>query len=141
MFPQNLQTDDDIEALKPSGSSYKKFIGRSLFILVQPTGRKYWRFKYRFDGKAKTLALGVFPQISISTAIKARDDAKKMLGRGIDPMLVRHEEKDIKKEMSKIPIFRMNIADSGELTIQNNSSSIKLTKSQTEALKLLLTST
>jgi hypothetical protein len=138
MFPQKLLSDSDIEYLKPMSSSYKRSVGKSLFILVEPNGGKYWRFKYHYNGKSKTLAIGVFPHVTLSTAIKLRDEAKELLEQGIDPSLIKREAKRIKTEMSKTPVFRMNISRDGELTIQNKITAIKLTKLQTEALKSFL---
>lgn len=68
MFPQNLTNDADIDALKPCDDYYKKSVGKSLFILVMPSGSKYWRLRYRIEGKEKSLALGVFPEINFATA-------------------------------------------------------------------------
>ena len=46
---------------------------------------KYWRFYYRFDGKQKTLALGVYPDVSLKNARKLRDKARELVAQGIDP--------------------------------------------------------
>lgn len=64
---------------------------RGLFLLIQPikplqqTNSKYWRFAYRFNGKQKTLALGVFPNISLAEARQLCEDARRLLKEGIDP--------------------------------------------------------
>jgi len=57
--------------------------------LVQPTGSELWRLAYRFAGKQKTLALDIYPAVSVADARLARDAAKKMLAQGIDPSLRR----------------------------------------------------
>ena len=54
-----------------------------MYLLVKETG-KYWRMNYRFLGKRKTLALGVYPDVSLSTARKRHDEARKLLAEGID---------------------------------------------------------
>lgn len=56
-----------------------------LYVLVQPSGSKYWRMKYRFAGKEKLLALGSYPETKLSEARIKRDDAKKLLAAGTDP--------------------------------------------------------
>jgi integrase len=56
-----------------------------LFLLVQPNGAKYWRLAYRYVGKQKTLALGVYPDVSLKDARQRRDDARKLLADDIDP--------------------------------------------------------
>ncbi|GAV19927.1 putative prophage CPS-53 integrase [Mariprofundus micogutta] len=63
-----------------------------LYLQVTPVG-KYWRINYRFAGKQKTLALGIYPSISLKQARVARDDAKRQLSQGIDP----NQDKQAKK--------------------------------------------
>lgn len=58
--------------------------GGGLYLLVKPAG-KYWRMDYRFADKRKTLALGVYPAVSLADARKARDAARELLAKGIDP--------------------------------------------------------
>lgn len=53
--------------------------GQGLFLLIQPNGKKYWRYSYRFDGKQKTLALGVFPEVSLAEARELREEARALL--------------------------------------------------------------
>jgi len=56
-----------------------------MFLLVQPNGAKYWRLSYRFLGKQKTLALGVYPAVTLATARKKRDEAREQIAAGVDP--------------------------------------------------------
>lgn len=74
-----------IKALKATDKPQKVFDGGGMFLLVQTNGNKYWRMAYRFDGKAKTLALGVYPDVSLADARDMRDKAKKLLKAGDDP--------------------------------------------------------
>src|SRR5262249_46045943 len=67
--------------------------GGGLFLLTQPGGSKLWRFAYRFAGKQKTLALGVYPAVSLADARSGRDRAKRLLAQGIDPSLQRKAER------------------------------------------------
>jgi integrase len=59
--------------------------GGGLFLQTMPSGSKYWRLAYRFDAKQKTLALGVYPAVSLKEARKRRDAARELLAGGIDP--------------------------------------------------------
>ena len=60
--------------------------GQGLFLLIQPNGKKYWRYSYRFEGKQKTLALGVFPEVSLADARDLRNDARVLLKKTkVDP--------------------------------------------------------
>ena len=61
-------TDIRVRNEKPKAKDIKLFDGDGLFLLVTTKGGKYWRFKYRFDGKEKLLALGTYPEKSLSDA-------------------------------------------------------------------------
>jgi integrase len=62
---------------------------KSLFLFVTPSGGKYWRFKYRFGGKEKKLAFGVYPEVSFAEAREKRDQARKMVANDVDPGVVK----------------------------------------------------
>lgn len=78
-------SDIAVRKAKPEAKPYKMADGGGLFLLVQPNGSKYWRLAYRYQAKQKLLALGVYPDVSISLARERRDDARKLLAQGIDP--------------------------------------------------------
>ena len=78
-------TDAKIRAAKPDEKPYKLADSGNMFLLVHPNGSRYWRLRYRFLGKEKTLALGVYPDISLSEAREKRDSARKQIAEGIDP--------------------------------------------------------
>lgn len=78
-------TDTAVRNAKLKAKLYKLFDERGLFLLVSPTGGKWWRLKYRFDGKEKLLSLGVYPDVSLKDARELRDEARKRLATGIDP--------------------------------------------------------
>lgn len=67
--------------------------GGGLFLLVEPRGSKLWRLAYRFNGKQKTLSLGIYPFVGLKDARDRRDRAKELLARGIDPGEHRKQEK------------------------------------------------
>ncbi|WP_230959581.1 tyrosine-type recombinase/integrase [Erythrobacter donghaensis] len=64
-----------------------------LFVLIQPSGGKLWRFKYRFDGREKKLAIGTYPVIGLAEARRRRDQARELLSAGKDPSRERLREK------------------------------------------------
>ncbi len=78
-------TDTAIRNAKPGEKPAKIFDERGLFLLVTPTGGKWWRLRYKFDGKEKLLSLGVYPDTGLKDARTRRDDARKLLADGIDP--------------------------------------------------------
>ncbi len=71
--------------------------GAGLYLLITADGSKYWRLKYRWHGKEKVLALGVYPDTKASDARAKRDEAKKLLREGRDPSAVRREQKQAAK--------------------------------------------
>lgn len=78
-------TDTAIRNAKPQAKPYKLADEKGLFLQVQPNGSRYWRFKYRFDGKEKLLALGVYPDVSLKEAREKRDAARKQVAADVDP--------------------------------------------------------
>lgn len=74
-----------VENAKPKETDYKLTDGGSLYLLVKKNGTKAWRMNYRFNGKQATLALGVFPDVSLALARKRRDEARQLLADGVDP--------------------------------------------------------
>jgi integrase len=86
-------SDSQIRALRPRAKAYKKADQRGLFIEVHPTGSKLWRWKYRFNGSDKRIALGRYPDVSIAAARRLQEDARRQLEAGRDPLQERKREK------------------------------------------------
>ncbi len=86
-------TDPAARKAKPKSKPYKKADGGGLFLLVQPNGSKYWRLKYRFAGKEKTLALGIYPDVTLADARERREAARKLLANDTDPSAVKQAQK------------------------------------------------
>lgn len=82
-------TETGIKALKPYAKIYKKSDAKGLFLEITPTGGKHWRYRYRYAGKDKRIALGSFPEISLAEARERRDRAAKQLANGTDPARTR----------------------------------------------------
>jgi len=90
-----------VEAAKPrpktNPKDYKIYDEKGLYLLVKANGSKYWRLRYRFDGKEKLLALGVYPKISLSVARGMQDKAIKLLDASVDPSTDRKQRNDADK--------------------------------------------
>lgn len=86
-------TDVKCRAAKGRKAPYKLSDGGGLHLLVAPSGARYWRLAYRWMGKQRTLAIGVYPDISLSDARDARDEAKRHLAAGTDPSAVKREKR------------------------------------------------
>ncbi len=82
-------SDTSARNAKPLDKPYKLSDGGGLFLLVNPSGSKYWRLKYRINGKEKLLSLGVYPQVSLKAAREKRDEIKAFIAQGIDPSIER----------------------------------------------------
>jgi hypothetical protein len=106
-------TDTAIRNAKPAAKPVKLFDERGLFLLVTPAGGKWWRFRYKFDGKEKLLSLGVYPDIPLASrtlkdeetgkarkikgARELRDEARELLAQGVDPGENRKAQKATKQ--------------------------------------------
>lgn len=86
-------TDMKVKAAKGQEKPYKLSDERGLHLLVNPNGAKLWRLSYRFTGKQKTLAVGAYPDVSLSSAREKRDEARKLLANGVDPNEVKKAQK------------------------------------------------
>lgn len=78
-----------IKSTKAAEKPRKLFDGGGLYLLIAPSGGKYWRLKYRFGGKEKSLSLGAYPEVTLGAARKLRDEARAFLVAGVDPSEVR----------------------------------------------------
>jgi integrase len=83
-----------IRSAKPREKAYKLTDEKGLFLFITSNGGKYWRFKYRFGGKEKKLAFGVYPEVSLAEARERRDQARKLLANDVDPGVVKQAAKN-----------------------------------------------
>ncbi|KGC85380.1 phage integrase family protein [Burkholderia pseudomallei] len=86
-------TDTAIRNAKPTDKPVRLFDGGGLYLEIAPSGGKWWRLKYRFGGKEKRYSLGVYPEVTLATARKKRDEAREKLAAGIDPGEAKKAEK------------------------------------------------
>ncbi len=69
-------TDIQVNKSRPKDKNFSLFDGGGLYLLITTTGGKLWRFKYRFEGKEKLIALGAYPDISLLEARELRQEAR-----------------------------------------------------------------
>jgi integrase len=86
-------TATHIRNAKPKAKAYKLSDGGGMYLLVKPDGARYWRLDYRFSGKRRTLALGVYPTVTLSGARTQREAARASLAQHIDPSTVKKAAK------------------------------------------------
>jgi integrase len=85
----DMLNDAKLRAARPREKAYKLTDGHQLYLFVTPKGGKLWRMDYGFDGKRKCLSIGPYPLVSLVEAREKRDDARKILANGKDPMVVK----------------------------------------------------
>jgi integrase len=85
--------DTTIRNVKAGSKPKNLFDGKGLFLLVTPKGGKWWRFKYQFNGKTKTISFGTYPEVSLAQAREKRKIAREQVAAGIDPGEVRKAQK------------------------------------------------
>ncbi len=90
-------SDSAVRSTKKRTRAFKKSDGHGMYLLVQPNGARYWRFKYRFAGKEKLFAIGVYPEVTLKEARAKCDEARRMLRDGIDPSDARKSQRRQKK--------------------------------------------
>ena len=99
-------TEVKIRNAKGRAAPYKLADGGALYLLVRADGARYWRMDYRWQGKRRTLALGVYPVVTLSEARTARDLAKKQLASGVDLSAQRRRDK-IASKVASANTFRL----------------------------------
>ncbi|MDP1963679.1 MAG: integrase arm-type DNA-binding domain-containing protein, partial [Reyranella sp.] len=92
-MPTKPLTAFALRSLKPRSRAYKVADGGGLYLLVNPSGSCLWRLAYRFAGKQRTLAIGVYPRIGLADARKAREAAKDLLADDRDPSAEKKQAK------------------------------------------------
>ena len=114
-------TASQIKSAKATNKPIKLADGRGLYVLVKLNGAKYWRLKYRFAGKEKLLALGVFPAVSLAQARLLCAEAKALLAANRDPSLTKQIQKNLLQNKSQDTFeavanewFAAKIADKSE---------------------------
>jgi integrase len=95
-------TELAIKKAKPEAKDYKLGDGGGLYLLVKTTGSKCWRLKYRIAGKEKLLAVGVYPDVSLSQARERRNDARKLLANGGDPSAIKQTAKQTQQKALQV---------------------------------------
>lgn len=105
-----MLSDTAIKTAKAKDKPYKLYDEKGMFVLITPTGSKYFRLKYRFENKEKNLALGAYPETSLKNAREKRDEARIQIISGIDPSQSKKETKQLAVEKQqntfKLVFFR-----------------------------------
>ena len=90
-----------IDKTKPQAKTVRLSDGRGMYLEIAPAGGKWWRFKYRIDGKEKRISLGVYPDVGLADARDKREAARKLVAAGIDPTEHRKAERVASEESTE----------------------------------------
>jgi hypothetical protein len=82
-----------VKNAKPGRKPVKQTDGGGMFLHITPSGSKLWRYQYRYNGKAKLMALGIYPDVSLAEARERHQEARKLSTDGQDPMAKRKAAK------------------------------------------------
>ena len=136
-------SDAEVAAAVPRARMWRLYDSKGLILEVHPNGGKYWRLKYRFGGKEKRLALGVFPGVAVSVARGRRDEMRKMLASGIDPGELRKEERaaQLEQRARQDAAVRFTLDNDGALSLCLGSRRLSLTPAETAELRTFLDAT
>jgi hypothetical protein len=126
----------ELQALKPKKKPYKVSIGKGAYLLVTSAGKKYWRLKYRLDGRESTYSLGVFPNVSLDAAKASRESARALIREGSKPSVVKRAARVTSANTQAV--FRLELSTRGALTIETEANALTLTFPQTQALAAFL---
>ena len=86
-------SDIQVKNAKTEEKTYRIFDGQGLYLEVHKNGSKYWRLKYRLNGKEKRLALGVYPEVSLKEARDKKYEARKLISENVDPSKLKKQKK------------------------------------------------
>lgn len=90
-------SDTKVRQAKPRERAYKLTDGGGLYLLVAPTGSRYWRYNYVFASKERTLAIGTYPEISLAKAREAHMAARAVHANGRNPVEDRREQRVVRE--------------------------------------------
>ena len=135
-------TDEKIISLLPRAKPYTLGDGKGLYLLIMPSGDKYWRMGANHLNKETTLSGGKYPKTSLSDARKWREEMQKLIDDGINP---NHQKREQRKQLQlakpKTPKLQFFINDHGGMTIETYTSRLVLSVTQVVALKAFLLAT
>lgn len=131
-------TDTAVKNAKPETKAYKMGAGLGMYLLVNPSGSKLWRLKYRIDGKEKTLSFGAYPEISLADARMMREQAREKIAQGIDPLEIAKKEKQERQQEQLAEQLTFKIATERWLSAKVSRKNKPLAKTTVQKIRLYL---
>jgi hypothetical protein len=133
-----MLTEATLKAAVGKQKPYKLYDYAGLYLLVQQSGSRLWRLKYRLDDKEKCISLGIYPEVSLAIARRHRDHVRAQLRAGVDPMKARRNKRDSQLARHQSREFSLSISDAGELTISTRFQFMQISVQRTDALRAFL---
>ena len=132
-----------LEALAPRATPYKVTDSKGLYLLIQPNGGRYWRFRYRWAGKQNTLSCGVYPEVPLDEARSRRDAFRAMLSQDVNPSdHAKIERAEISDERARQEsAMRFMLDNDGALYFRLGNRRLTLTPAETNQLRAFLDAT
>ena len=130
-------TVKQIEKLKPQDKQYRVADSKGLCLEVPPTGNKRWRFRYRFNGKAKMLSLGVWPDVNLANARDKRNAMRELLADGIDPAVQTQAQADFPKGKGTFEAVAREYFDKFKSKWTNTTANRKMRRLETHVFPLI----
>lgn len=142
-MPPTPLEDEQIAAATPAAKPIRLYDGGGLHLLIQPTGGRWWRFKYRFGGRHQTLSAGVYPDVGIEEARARRDEFRALLAQGVNPSdsVKAERARQREAEARRLHETRFAIENSGALVIRLGNRQVRLTVTETGELRRFLDAT
>jgi len=132
-----------LQALLPRATPYKVTDGKGLYLLIQPNGARYWRFRYRWAGKQNTLSCGVYPEVTLDEARSRRDAFRAILAQDANPSEhTKAERAELKDEKARQEsAMRFMLDNDGALYFRLGNRRLTLTPAETLQLRSFLDAT
>jgi hypothetical protein len=135
-------TEKQIQELAPRPREFVIGDGGGLYLQIEPSGKKLWRMKYKRGHKETSISFGPYPGVSLTEARRCRDDARRLIDEGVDPVNERRaQEKEERAKETARPKLRMSMSDDGSLTIEKPMGRLFLNPAQVAALRSFLSAT
>ena len=142
-MPPTPLSDVTIHEVAPADRPFKLFDALGLYLLVIPAGGKWWRFRYRFGGRQKSLSMGVYPEVGLEEASARGDGAGSRLAQGITRGVVGREEtarRSAERLATKSSAtVRVSVALEGAVEIWKGRAVLRLASDEATAVKDILT--
>jgi len=142
-MPPDQLTERRIAAIRPGSKPAKYGDGAGLYLLVQPDGARWWRFRYRYAGKQNTLSCGAYPAVSLVQARARRDEFRALLSGGTDPSSYNKARRAdlLKEQREQLVATRFLLGSDGALSVRLGKRQFLLSAKETVDLRVFLDAT